>query len=526
MKIDARLVARMATVVLALTGCDNNGGEDAGVDAGGRTDSGVDIDSGGGGTDAGRDAGGGMDAGPDAGDTMDGGGGTDAGGDGGGTDAGSDGGGPPRTDYVYYSGDFATDGAFNVGRRNIATGINEVLAPMGLTDADDITAFAVSRDGTRLAIAGRAAPTDADVINVYAADGTGTPVTIFTAPAMGRSVDQLEFSPDGLTLAFSGPFETTGAFDNNDNALFVAPADGSGSATRVSPNVPANNLVVVEFLWVDATHLVFTGDVETNNVDSIWSVETSTPGAPVQLVPASTLAMFTTTQDIFNDAIAVDSMSRIYFGGDFVGAGGEFHLYRNVLDGSSFEEVPGTAMTRGGTMPTSVSAFGISNDGLTLAFGADATTAGIDDVFVMALSGSTPARVDAFASMAAFGQSLDVGEPIAFSPDGTLLAFGADFALTAGDADNAFAVFVVPATGTGGARLFGVPADANLDASAVFWSPDGTEVFARADYVTNGEAELFGTTDLSTANQAIAGLLLVDSPLNGDVFRAAVASLP
>jgi Tol biopolymer transport system component len=477
------------------------------TDGGGGTDTGPAVMDGGG-TDAGGTDAGTMDAGPmdDAGDT----------------DSGGDDAGPiVGTDYVYYYGDFATDGVFNVGRWDIAAAANEVLAPMGLTDADDIMAIDVSADGTRLAVAGRATATDPPVINVYAADGTGAPTTIVTGP-MDRIVEDVKFSPDGTWIAWTAAFETAGNFDDNDDALYAAPSDGSGTPTRLSPDVPANNLVVSGFTWATNTHIVFTGDVVTNNVDSIWSVEVTGPGTPVELVDSSTFPG--TTQDI-GELVDVDGMGRVYFVGDFAGANNEFHLYRNALDGSSFEEVTGTALTNGDGS-ASVGTFGISNDGATLAFAADAPTTDKYEVYVMALATATPMQVSAITTMDSFNQGPGFGDLLAFSPDDSTLAFVADYPLGGGDPNNAYAVWTVPTTGTGGTRLFGVPTDADLDAFQVGWAPDGAAVFARADYVTNNEGELFGTSDLTTADQAVAGLLRVDAPMDGDVLGFLVATIP
>ena len=519
-------------VLLALTGCDDNRDMDAGTDASTADGGGAD----GGGMDAGRDAGGGdagdvdagdVDAGDvDAGDVGDA-GDVDAGDvDAGGVDAGDmDGGTPTTTDYVYFRGDFATDGLENVGRMDVATMTPVSLAPSGLTDAFTIRAFAISPDGTRLAVAGTMTSGGNQVINVYAADGSGAPTTVFTAAAVDRNVVSLQFSPDSMRLAWTGAFETTGMWDSNDEALYATLADGTGTPIRLSQTVSAANMIVNAFTWIDDTHVAFMGDTETQNIDSVWSVDATAPATIVELVPATERATFTTGQDINGDLVAVDAMGRVYFKGDFV-TNGVFRLYRNNATGTGFEQVAGTMLMRGAEEASTLT-FGISADGGTLAFAANATTTNVNEIFVMALSGSTAARVDSFTSVdGSFGQGPNDTGLLVFSPDGAHIAFVADYALATGDVNNSYSVYIVPTTGTGGLRLFGAPTDAALDAVQVGWSPDSAWLLARADFNLDGEGELFGTMNLTSADQAVSGLTLVDAPTGGDVYELEVASIP
>lgn len=442
-------------------------------------------------------------------------------------DAGTDAGPPPTTDYLYYWGDVSADNVFEVGRYAIATGAPETLAPDGLLNAREISAVDVSEDGSKMAIAGIPSGSTNTVINVYAADGTGTPVTVFTSPVPDVSVEKVAFSPDGLRLAFLGAFETSGGHSTEDVALFVAPSSAVNPAIRVSQDAPGGDRDVSEFRWIDDRFLAFVGDMAADGEVSAYSVEVTVPGTPRELIPASERAMFTATQAVEAGRIGLDASNRIYFLADYVNLDGEFHLYRNDRFGTDFEEVPGTALIRDGRDPASIGTFGLAPDGMTLAFTSNTTFEEIEEVFVMALSGATPRRVDSVAVFTSvFDQGPESTRALQFSPDGSRLAFAADWTLGALDADDSFAVYLLPTRPTGSRRLFGFSENSLADASEVLWAPDGNSVFARADYAAEGEHGLFQSISLLVSDQSLASTSKLAPVAGGGLAGLVVAALP
>src|SRR5690606_21414790 len=105
---------------------------------------------------------------------------------------------------------------------------------------------------------------------------------------------------------------------------------------------------------------------------------------------------------------------------------------------------------------------------------------------------------------------------IRWSPDGMTLAVLADWPM-GGTADDELALWLVPASGApGGTRI--VKGDAaGMMVQRVAWSADSSTIFILGDLIGGGVDELFATTDLATADQATAGIRIVQAPSSGDV---------
>jgi WD40 repeat protein len=398
-----------------------------------------------------------------------------------------------------------------VGRVDLATLTISTLTPMGLTNADNIRAVAASPDGSVLAIAGTETAGGNAVINLYNLDGSGVPTTLYTASNASQIVSQIGFSPDGTRLAVRGDL----GVDDNVINLYVLNTNGQGGLQQVSPTPTDLNQDVVQFRWVDNTTLAFAGDLITNNVDSIWTVDVTVGlASALELVPSALLA---SGQDVYNERIDVDAQGRIYFTGDWELENNLFRLYRIDADGQNLEQVPGTDIDAGGR-EASIGAFGLNAAGDTLAFSADATTVDVDEVFLLPLADTLPTRIDGFVVTDTYAQGPSSDEPILFSPDGSQLLFTADYALTVGDQNGATAVFVLATDGSGGVRLCGVPNTGALDAVGARFSPDGSTVLFRADYLADGDSALFATTDLSTPDQSPAAIVITTPPAGGSTY--------
>jgi Tol biopolymer transport system component len=431
-----------------------------------------------------------------------------SGGDGGVGGAGGEGGAMMGSQVAYYWGDFVTNDAFRVAAID-ANGVGAALALTGFEGQTDIRSVAASPDGTKIAVSGRNMAGDGYVINIYDADGSGTPLTVADATGAANptaTFSRLSWSPDGATIAFTANLDLSSSF-----VLYVVPSDGSAAPTAVSP-AAATNQSVEYTVWVDNAHLVFNGDVVTNNVDCIWSVDvTAVTPSPVELAPCST---FSTTQDV-NPALRpmVDATGRVYFAGDYHAANQQFRVYRNTVDGMNLEQVPGTSIMVN-SAEASTPTFGVSPAGDLLAFTV-ATDVGLYNIYVLDLAQTTANAVTSFATPpATLDRGPDINTNLWFSPDGMIVATRSDWDAPANDE---FSLFVVPSDGSAAPVRIAAVAATGGDVFEAVFSQDGQWLFFRGDLVVDNDNEVYGTTDFVTADQSLASLLIQGVPASGDV---------
>ncbi|MFH2007484.1 MAG: calcium-binding EGF-like domain-containing protein [bacterium] len=425
---------------------------------------------------------------------------------------------------VWFWGDFDTDETHEVGFRVYPGGDKTTMTLTGINTSNWINGVSVSPDGGQVAVAGSSGANMSPVLIVYNADGSGTPLTLATGGA-GQEFRGVSFSPDGAWVAFRWDEDFTNAF-----GLYVVEADGSGTPKRVHPALTDANFDVSYFRWAptDGTaerHIAFRADLDTDEVFGLWTVEISAANpTPVAIVP---------TADVVAGAevammIRFDSQRRVYFKSDFEQLY-QYRVYRADLDGANREQVPGTALTNGNG-EAAVGSFGISNSGTVLAFSIDAPTNSLYQVYTMDLSGTTASIVSDVSTAAP--PSGDYHGPsfygsIIFSQDDQHLAVIADWPVSAGDLDNAYSAFVLPASGTaGGVRLTGVPNNAALGADLGVFSPDAGVMFIRGDLAADNVFELFMTADITTADQAPATILEEDVPTGGEIRGIWIAPVP
>jgi len=105
---------------------------------------------------------------------------------------------------------------------------------------------------------------------------------------------------------------------------------------------------------------------------------------------------------------------------------------------------------------------------------------------------------------------LGAGEEPAFSPDGTKIAFVADYIT-----DNVNEPFVAKLDGTDLHRLTNVTVT-NADAEQVVWSADGSAVYCQGDLETNNETTLFRLDPTMTDQAAVKALAPVTG---GDIIN-------
>ncbi len=429
------------------------------------------------------------------------------------------GGAAPSDPEVAFFGDFATNGSFELGLATYPGPTTSVVALDGLTGKADLRSIAYSPDGTKLAVAARDLMTSTMVLNVYAADGSGTATTIVTAANTTQVIDKLAWSADSALLAFLHDGDVNGSM-----GLYVVPGDGSTAAKRLSPSSNNANRDVTSFAWSPdvsgtARTIAFVADFATNDEFVLSAVDAAAAmPAPLELVSSATTVAGGDVQDL----LAFDADGLVYFKSDWE-TDQLFELYRASVDGTTLEVVPGTALMNG-NIPALVGSFGMSADGSTIAFTADSVTTDVYDVFVLDLATTMAMRVsDTGASVPATGFSGPNFEAaLVFSPDGSTIAAVADYQLAQGELDNAYSLWVFPTTGMGGSRLVANATNAAQDARNPAFSLDSSRLFFLADYAVATDVGLYSTDDLATASQDPATLLVQSVPAGGDVVGLVV----
>lgn len=162
-----------------------------------------------------------------------------AGGSGGGGGSPTQTGPEPEGSLLYVANIEAPDQQ-NIAKFSFPDGLREVFAVQDLGDAARIYSVALSPDGTQLAVAARPAGDGPTVLNLYAADGSGAPTTLLTAPdAEIREFRPLKFSPDGQWISFWAPLDPgcSACFDD-----YVIPTAG-GTPTVLLGNTRGGSCV-------------------------------------------------------------------------------------------------------------------------------------------------------------------------------------------------------------------------------------------------------------------------------------------
>ncbi|HEU5060739.1 MAG TPA: hypothetical protein VFU21_29615 [Kofleriaceae bacterium] len=460
----------------------------------------------GGDDDGGGDGGGGADARPQS----DGGGG--GGGDGGGDPDGGGGGGNP---LIWALGDFATNNRTQLAvfAPDAALPVTPSLVLPGGDTAQiwfqngnaDYGPFDVSRDGSRVAFSADIDVAERFDLYVVSVDG-GEPAHVVAVGATA-DVEKVRFSPDGSKIAFTADLEVDGQLD-----AYVVDADAvEGTPVRVSPEhmTPSGDLDARDLVWsTDSTHLVVTGDFSQNDFVEMWIADvTVADPEPTVLISRERI-----------DSTRLGSKGAILP----LRVDGERVLFRSLLDADNLFKITligtdgqnesllgNSQITRVDDSIADIGTVTLSPDGSQIAFTADQVET-IYDVWVMPADGSmAPTQLT---------EGLDQEDtnpihtqPLKWSPDGTMLAFIADYS-----SDGKDQPYVVPVAGGGQVRLavIGEAANDDQDANSIAWAPSGDFLFIAADAVANNDTELF-RLDPATADQEPA--LAIDAPPDGDL---------
>ena len=414
-----------------------------------------------------------------------------------------------------YYGDFDTDEVHGV-----ACVTSPSLVRWGLSrpelSGDAVGPVAVTRDGTRMAVSVQSVAGAPVRVLLAAVDDSEVPRLLMIAPDASRSVDKMAFSVDGKWLGVMADFDMQGT-----SGMYVVPT-ATGKPRRVSP-APLSGREVTGFSWCSGnipgtSHLAYVGDLSTNDVHELWTVNIGSTVPATRVVSTSVLG---TAAGIRSD-LAWDAQGRVLFRSNHEAAG-TWGLYRAAHDGSLTERVPGTSLQNPQGQAT-IASFGVSPDGTTLAFSANSPDPSFFDVYVASLK-ATPAtqRVSQLPLVKNPGviSGPAFGDPIEWNGNATHLAIVTDWRMALADPDDRFAAFVVPAFGSpGGTRVVNGTGTLDQNVRDVRFTSDGSLV-VRGDLVDDGVFELFVVGDPSVADQDPQVVRFEQVPLSGDVMGLA-----
>lgn len=412
---------------------------------------------------------------------------------------------------VWYWGDFDTNGTFEVASQFYPGGDKTTLTLNGIDTSGVLGGVAVSPDGAHVAVAA-SNPGGMAVLNLYTTDATGPPQTLAMATAAGQQMGSPSFSPDGNWVAFTWDAGTTSL------QLYVVGV-GGGTPQVVSPTPGGADCDVTYYRWAPSQgasqHIAFVGDVDTDGQFALWAVEVTGASPLASEIVSTAEATALGVQPL----LGFDDADRVYFASDFEQMG-TYQLFRANLDGTGRGQVAGTSLVNGGG-EASVAAFGLNDAGTLLAISADAPALGLYQVYVIDLAVGDPDRVSNVTSTAPpagdfFGP--DNYAPIVWSPADDYLAVISDWPVDASDLDDAYALYVLPATNNGGERLVGVPGAAGQDVLEVAFAPSGQQIFLRGDLVADDSSELFLTENIWSVDVDPSSIRIEDVPTGGEVY--------
>ena len=415
------------------------------------------------------------------------------------------------TGEIFHYGRFVSSAVSNAGRL-VFPAVTETVLPLGGTD---VTAFDVSANGAKIVYASDATVKNRFDLRTATSDGSGAGLLVALKNG-GRSVSLARYAPDAKNVAFVSDDATANARDvylvslaGGTPAVLISPARGAGTASKLN----ADQVVFSR----DGRYVAFTGDFAADNVVQLWIYDTQT-STLTEIVSAADVGTPVGGPGGVTNPIAWDAAGRLYFtaslGTD--GAPTAFRLYMATAAAGK-QVVTGTL-----TNAEQVGSFGISPDGNTLVASiTDAAGAYPYKLYTLPAGGGATTGILAAGYTFAAGNATpnpDFAKPMVFSPDGTKIAFVADY--QAANAD--YELFVVDAQANSTpVRLFKVTPAANRDAKWIAWSLNSSRVAFTSDEGATGagNARLFMTNDIVTPDQVLQPV--ITTPAGGGFVSAA-----
>jgi Tol biopolymer transport system component len=427
---------------------------------------------------------------------------------------------PPVTARMWVHGDFATNNREQLGAYDLGTPIPaspSVILPPGPTGtlatfgSTNSGAYDVTVDGRTIAY-----PADVDLAgryDLYVASTDGTDIRRAVLVGDNARVAKARFSPDGSRIAFTADLAVRGLF-----SAYVIDTDAvEGTPVQISPFDAIDD--VDDLVWTaDSSSVLITGDFTQAEYFELMMIDvTGASPSSTTLVSREQILATATAAGVHQPILGRNG--RVLFKGR-MDADNLVKLYVVDVDGGNLGVLPMSQIPRtDGTTIAEVASVGLSPDGDQLAFGADETI-GAYDLWVVPTTGApaAPTRLTTGIVPPDSGTiNPEFAQPLKWRNDGLEIAFLADYATL-----NKNEPFVVPVDDleeTGQRRIVNIgPTVANSDATAVAWSPDGTQLFLVADHLVGNEIELFVADPALTDGEAALVLDVVESgDLRGDL---------
>ncbi|MFZ5468305.1 MAG: TolB family protein [Myxococcota bacterium] len=417
---------------------------------------------------------------------------------GGGVDAGFSG-------TVWYRGDFLTVGVERLGR----TGLVALPLP------GQVSAFAVSPDRSKIVVGTDAVEAGRFDLMLANPDGSN-PLRIVQVPS-GSRVRSIRFSPSGAWLAFEADLDAAGVYD-----IWVVPFLG-GTPARATPLRPTGQqsngeLGPLAYCWSrDSRYLAVVGDYEVNAAVQLYIADLSNATAPSVVVAVSQAAVGTPTGTA---NIGVEPMlewtvaGKLLFKAKLTTDSGKFRLHQVDANGQNLRVLANSPSGN-----AQLGAFGLSPNGASLAFSADTLIANAYEVYRLPVDGALAPALLTSGTSSVGGPN--VSAPLLWSPDGTRIAFTADYV-----SPGMFDLYTVPITGGSGASrvIATLPRDGGQDFRALAWSPNSQQIAAIADWRVDQRFEVIRTENATSSAQT--PVVVQGVPSGGNVLDLAWTQTP
>jgi Tol biopolymer transport system component len=423
------------------------------------------------------------------------------------------------TDQTLQAGSFMDGVTLPFGGAGSPPPLVVPTAPAKLPSVTGYTAsvFDATPDASKIAYVADA--TTAGTFDLYFANGDGSAPALLVAGQTGVEIQSIAISPDGTKVAYVAD---SAAINGGYDLYFVNTA-GTPTPVKVSPDRPANSPapaaqdVFSVVTWsADSKYLAFSADLTNDTFDQAYCVDTNVASTPlaVALLARTDIGTQASGAQGVRGALLFDSNNNVYFRARLVVGDARFQLFKATPDGVTRSDVTAFVPARGDATVPDIGAFGVSPDGTKIVISADAPTATQYDLYAVAFANT--ATSTKLTSLTAAGHT-DFTAPLWFAPDGTRVAYVANFASARREP------FVSKLDGTDTHRLVSVTTTctgcATPDADSVQWTADSTALYVAGDLTANNDTKLYRVDSAST-DQTPA--LAVDVPTGGDIVLAVV----
>jgi hypothetical protein len=325
----------------------------------------------------------------------------------------------------------------------------------------------------------------------------------------------------------------TGGFD-----LFVVNTTGTPAPVRVSLDrggTVNTALNVLSFTWsADSKLIAFSGDLDIDKVNEAFVVDTTvaTPTATTVL-DKTTIGTPATGSAGVSASMLFDANDNLYFVANLAAASTQFLLFTATSTGTGLTN-PTFVPARTDTTAADLGAIGMSPDGKTLVFNADAPVAAAYDLYAVDLTVTTPtaAKLTNVTAIATLSLHASFTAPLWFSPDGKFVAEVANWnADLTNLAKSRQEPFVTALDGSGTHRIVQVTgictpvsapgtAPPACDVSTIQWTKDSKSVYIHGDIVANNDTAIFKADPVTTDGAATPAFNVTGA--SGDFFQMVV----